>query len=97
MLTFARFRDSVLSRLAVPDDPLDLVDGELFHKHYRLGSLLKVLHQTQPLQFHLWLAPQLTFRWPTALLVTFDLKGGKNQKRGQESSLRLSSLKFKFQ
>lgn len=94
MITFARLGDPVLSRLAVPDDPLDLVDGELFHKHYRLGPLLKVLHQTQPLQFDLWLAPQLTFRWPTALLVTFDLRGGgKKQKRGQESSLRWSSLK----
>lgn len=86
VLTFARLSwgDPVFSRLAVPDDPLDLVNRELFQKHYRFRPLLKVLHQTQPLQFNLRLAPHLTFSWPAAILIAFDL--GKKQKQKKESA-----------
>lgn len=84
VLTFARlsWREPVLSRLAVSDDPLNLVNWEFFQEHYRLGPLLKVLHQSQPLQFNLGLAPQLTFSWTTAILITFDLREDKKKKQG---------------
>lgn len=78
LLTFAGlpWGEPVLARLAVPDDPLDLVNRKLLQNHHRFGSLLKVLHQTQPLQFHLGLAPHVPFCWHTAILITFHLKEG---------------------